>query len=115
VLELPSSSVNVCSVVSLFVTVSVTVPGVNVTVAGLNAKFCATIVAVDPPLEVTGGVVPPAVVAVVAVVAVPGLLGVPPEPPPLEQAAPTNAIAIASANAVPYLFFMSLPPSHVQS
>jgi len=49
VLELPSSSVNVCCVESLFVTVSVTVPELTFTEFGLNAKFCATIVAVDAP------------------------------------------------------------------
>ena len=39
VLELPSSRVNVCGAESLFVTVSVTFPGLTFTELGLNAKF----------------------------------------------------------------------------
>src|SRR6476659_8573163 len=45
VFELPSSRVNVCSVLSLFVTVSVTDPELTFTELGLKAKFWATIVA----------------------------------------------------------------------
>jgi hypothetical protein len=41
--------VNVCSVLSLFVTVSVTFPEATFTESGLNAKFCAVTVALEAP------------------------------------------------------------------
>src|ERR1044072_8817818 len=55
--ELPSSSVNVCSVVSLFVTVSVTLPELTSTELGSNAKSATAIVAVEPPPAAAGGLV----------------------------------------------------------
>jgi hypothetical protein len=58
--ELPSSSVKVCSVLSLFVTVRVTLPALTSTESGENAKFSAVIVALEappPPPPVAAGVV----------------------------------------------------------
>src|SRR6476620_2902469 len=52
--ELPSSSVNVCSVVSLFVTVSVTLPELTSTELGSNAKLATVIVAVLRPPPAAG-------------------------------------------------------------
>src|SRR6188472_2581450 len=55
--ELPSSSVNVCSVVSLFVTVSVTLPELTSTALGSNAKLATVMVALEappPPVAVDG-------------------------------------------------------------
>jgi len=49
VFELPSSSVKVCSVSSLFDTVSVTDPALRSTASGENAKFSATIDALVAP------------------------------------------------------------------
>ena len=64
VLELPSSSVNVCCVSSLFVTVSVTLPAPTSTELGENVKFCAVIVALEAPPPVDAGVVAVLVVVV---------------------------------------------------
>jgi hypothetical protein len=98
--ELPSSSVNVCSVVSLFVTVSVTFPALTSTESGENAKFCAAMVAVDdappPPVDAGGEV---AALVVVLVLVADELV--------LEQAAVTSARATIARAAV--LIFLIHP------
>jgi hypothetical protein len=96
VFELPSSSVNVCSVVSLFVTVSVTLPELTSTELGSNAKLAAVIVAVLPPP-------PPA--GLVAVLEVLELLL-------LEHAAAVSINATARSPAMRSPFISSPSPAH---
>ena len=91
--ELPSSSVKVCSVLSLLVTVSVTEPALTSTESGEKAKSCAVIVALvapPPPPPVSAGEV--AVLVVVLVVDEVLLV--------LEHPALTRATA-ASAKTIP--------------
>jgi hypothetical protein len=95
VFELPSSSVKVCSVVSLLVTVSVTEPALTSTESGEKAKFSASIsalVAPPPPPPVLSGVL--AVLVSVFVLVVDDVLLV------LVHAAVTRATA-ARAKTVP--------------
>lgn len=91
VFELPSSSVKVCSVSSLFVTVSVTLPAVTSTESGANAKPAAVIVALEAPPPVDAGEV-----------AVLELVVVEDDDAELEllQAAVTNAVA-TTAKTIP--------------
>jgi hypothetical protein len=97
VLELPSSSVNVCLTESSLVTVSVTVPAFTSTVFGLKANPCAVIVADDAPPKLPVPPVEPVEGTLVAPLLPVELL---PEPPLLLlQAAATNARTISAMHA----------------
>jgi hypothetical protein len=88
VFELPSSSVNVWSVESLFVTVRVTFPELTLTEFGSNAKFAAVMVAVEVP--------PPPPAGADGVLAVLDVL----ELLPLEHPAAVSTTATSSSPAI---------------
>jgi hypothetical protein len=97
VFELPSSSVKVCAVLSLLLTVSVTEPALTSTESGEKAKFSASIsalVAPPPPPPVLCGVLAVLVPVLVLVLVVDDVLLL------LVHAAVTRATA-ASAKTVP--------------